>query len=99
MISHLNFQNVKRNKEECIQLMESVQQIVHAIIHLVIKSETVGSLPPARLFHVGKFTECVHLEDVIIAEKVSAGLCTKYTRMLKPNNLETRSSTSSARVK
>ncbi|KAJ7103887.1 hypothetical protein C8R44DRAFT_858941 [Mycena epipterygia] len=52
--------NVKRNKEECIQLMENIHRILNAIIDLHIKSETAGSLPPAILNHVGKFTETLH---------------------------------------
>ncbi|KAJ7105549.1 hypothetical protein C8R44DRAFT_745713 [Mycena epipterygia] len=50
-------QNVKRNKEECIQLIENIHGILYAIIDLHIKSETAGSLPPVILDYIGKFTE------------------------------------------
>ncbi|KAJ7107018.1 hypothetical protein C8R44DRAFT_744887 [Mycena epipterygia] len=50
-------QNVKRNKEECIQFMENTHGILYTIIALHLKSETAGSLPPATLDHIGKFTE------------------------------------------
>ncbi|KAF8130935.1 hypothetical protein K438DRAFT_1788449 [Mycena galopus ATCC 62051] len=50
-------QNVKRNKTECAQLMEHIHQIVYAIINLHIKSETVDSLPPSMLDHIGQFME------------------------------------------
>ncbi|KAJ7451897.1 hypothetical protein FB451DRAFT_1524447 [Mycena latifolia] len=53
-------QNVKRNKDDCIQLLENVYQLLYAIINLHIKSETKGSLDPATLDHVGKFTETLH---------------------------------------
>ncbi|KAJ7482459.1 hypothetical protein FB451DRAFT_1364523 [Mycena latifolia] len=53
-------QNVKRNKDDCIQLLENVYQLLCAIINLHIKSETKGSLDPATLDHVGKFTETLH---------------------------------------
>ncbi|KAJ7440871.1 hypothetical protein FB451DRAFT_1442779 [Mycena latifolia] len=50
-------QNVKRNKDDCIQLLENVYQLLYVIINLHIKSETKGSLDPATLDHVGKFTD------------------------------------------
>ncbi|KAJ7462867.1 hypothetical protein FB451DRAFT_1494899 [Mycena latifolia] len=50
-------QDVKRNKDDCIQLLENVYQLLSAIISLHIKSETKGSLDPATLDHVGKFTD------------------------------------------
>ncbi|KAJ7451875.1 hypothetical protein FB451DRAFT_1409490 [Mycena latifolia] len=53
-------QNVKRNKDDCVQLLENVYQLLNAIINLHIKPETKGSLDPATLDHVGKFTETLH---------------------------------------
>ncbi|KAJ7433054.1 hypothetical protein FB451DRAFT_1420083 [Mycena latifolia] len=53
-------QNVKKNKEDCIQLLENVYQLLCAIVNLHIKSETKGNLPPATLDHVGKFVETLH---------------------------------------
>ncbi|KAJ7482454.1 hypothetical protein FB451DRAFT_1393799 [Mycena latifolia] len=53
-------QNVKKNKEDCIQLLENVYQLLCAIVNLHIKSETKGNLPPATLDHVGKFMETLH---------------------------------------
>ncbi|KAJ7460280.1 hypothetical protein FB451DRAFT_1181950 [Mycena latifolia] len=53
-------QSVKKNKDDCIQLLENVYQLLCAIVNLHIKSETKGNLPPATLGHVGKFTETLH---------------------------------------
>ncbi|KAJ7472861.1 P-loop containing nucleoside triphosphate hydrolase protein [Mycena galericulata] len=53
-------QNVKKNKDECIQLMESVYQVLYGIVNLHIVSETAGSLPPTSLDDLGKFTETIH---------------------------------------
>ncbi|KAJ7484299.1 hypothetical protein FB451DRAFT_1363850 [Mycena latifolia] len=53
-------ENVKKNKEDCIQLLENVYQLLCAIINLHITSETKGNLPPATLDHVGKFTKTLH---------------------------------------
>ncbi|KAJ7791134.1 hypothetical protein B0H14DRAFT_3567829 [Mycena olivaceomarginata] len=53
-------QNVKRNKDECIRLMENIHQVLYAIVDLHIQSETAGSLHPATLDHIGNFTETLY---------------------------------------
>ncbi|KAJ7466325.1 hypothetical protein FB451DRAFT_1178474 [Mycena latifolia] len=57
-------QNVKKNKEDCIKLLENVYQLLCGIINLHLKSEAKGNLPPATLKHVGKFTDYVTLHKV-----------------------------------
>jgi hypothetical protein len=52
-------QNVQRNRDECVQLMENIHQVLYAIVDLHIKSETAGSLHPSILDHIGQFTEYV----------------------------------------
>ncbi|KAJ7810219.1 hypothetical protein B0H14DRAFT_2607507 [Mycena olivaceomarginata] len=47
-------QNVKRNKDECISIMENIHQILYAIVDLHIHSETIGSLHPVILDYIGK---------------------------------------------
>ncbi|KAF7335379.1 ATPase-AAA-core domain-containing protein [Mycena venus] len=53
-------QNAKRNREECIQLLENIPLVLFAIVNLYAKSEVVGSLPPSTLDHIGKFMETLH---------------------------------------
>ncbi|KAF8173958.1 hypothetical protein K438DRAFT_1980523 [Mycena galopus ATCC 62051] len=53
-------QTVKKNKDECIQLMERVHQVLYGIFNLHITSDTPGSLPPIALYDVGKFTQTLH---------------------------------------
>jgi hypothetical protein len=50
-------QIVKRNKAECVGLMEDIHQVLYAIINLYIRSDTAGSLPPSIMDHIGKFKE------------------------------------------
>ncbi|KAJ6557060.1 hypothetical protein DFH09DRAFT_1084408 [Mycena vulgaris] len=50
-------QTVKRNKEDCVQIMEHVHGVLYAIVNLHLKSETGGHLSPVTLHHIGKFTE------------------------------------------
>ncbi|KAJ7838031.1 P-loop containing nucleoside triphosphate hydrolase protein [Mycena olivaceomarginata] len=53
-------QNVKRNKDECAQLMENIHPVLYAIINLHLKAETVESLSPEMLDNIGKFMETLH---------------------------------------
>ncbi|KAJ7888445.1 hypothetical protein B0H14DRAFT_3716680, partial [Mycena olivaceomarginata] len=53
-------QNVKRNKDECAQLMEDIHPVLYAIINLHLKAETVESLSPEMLNNIGKFMETLH---------------------------------------
>ncbi|KAJ7087138.1 hypothetical protein C8R44DRAFT_752313 [Mycena epipterygia] len=53
-------QNVKKNKEECIQLMENIHELLYAVVNLHIKSETPSSLPPTTLSAIGELMETLH---------------------------------------
>ncbi|KAJ7714295.1 hypothetical protein B0H14DRAFT_2644495 [Mycena olivaceomarginata] len=53
-------QTVKKNKEECVRLLEDIHGVLYAIIDLHIKSETPGSIPPTILHYIGRFTETLH---------------------------------------
>ncbi|KAJ7849420.1 hypothetical protein B0H14DRAFT_3138001, partial [Mycena olivaceomarginata] len=53
-------QNVKQNKDECAQLMESIHPVLYAIINLQLKAETVESLSPEMLHNIGRFMETLH---------------------------------------
>ncbi|KAF8143641.1 hypothetical protein K438DRAFT_1783581 [Mycena galopus ATCC 62051] len=48
-------QNVKRNKDSCAELMDSIHEVLGAIISLHLKSEPIGCLPPSMLDNIGKF--------------------------------------------
>ncbi|KAJ7174629.1 hypothetical protein C8R46DRAFT_1081438, partial [Mycena filopes] len=44
-ITDKEVQNVKRNKDECFQLVESIHQVLYPFIQLHLKSETLGTGP------------------------------------------------------
>ncbi|KAJ7452600.1 hypothetical protein FB451DRAFT_1100740 [Mycena latifolia] len=50
-------QKVKRNRDECVQLMENIHGLLYVVINLHIESETRGSVLPTTLKHIGKFAE------------------------------------------
>ncbi|KAJ7181126.1 P-loop containing nucleoside triphosphate hydrolase protein, partial [Mycena filopes] len=53
-------QNVKRNKDECFQLVENIHRVLYPIIRLHLKSETLGTPHLAVLGAIGAFTETLH---------------------------------------
>ncbi|KAJ7457715.1 P-loop containing nucleoside triphosphate hydrolase protein [Mycena latifolia] len=53
-------QTVKRNQDDCTQMLEKIQVLLYAIIHIHVKSDTAGELPPDMLNHLGKFTQTLH---------------------------------------
>ncbi|KAJ7094858.1 hypothetical protein C8R44DRAFT_989649 [Mycena epipterygia] len=53
-------QNVKKNKEECVKLMENVHELLYAVVNLHMKDGTPSSLPPATLSAFGELTETLH---------------------------------------
>ncbi|KAJ7333994.1 hypothetical protein DFH08DRAFT_1083482 [Mycena albidolilacea] len=56
----LRVQNVTRNKDECVKLTESIYGLIYASVNLHLNLEAPGSLPPAMMHHIGKFTETLH---------------------------------------
>ncbi|KAJ7137053.1 hypothetical protein C8R44DRAFT_948811 [Mycena epipterygia] len=53
-------QNAKRNKKDCMSLMEDIYAVIHAIVNLHIQSEPMGSLSPAMLHHVARTLHKIH---------------------------------------
>ncbi|KAJ7115041.1 hypothetical protein C8R44DRAFT_984308, partial [Mycena epipterygia] len=53
-------QNVKKNKEQCIQLMDNINQVLYTVVNFLVKSGTESSLPPAVLNNLGRLTETLH---------------------------------------
>ncbi|KAJ7103925.1 hypothetical protein C8R44DRAFT_945403 [Mycena epipterygia] len=79
-------QNVKRNKDECIQLVENIQGILYTIIDLHITSDT-RSLPPAILNHIGKFTETLHKIHMFVETQQDGNKIKYFFRQNEMNKL------------
>ncbi|KAJ6518023.1 hypothetical protein C8R47DRAFT_1189442 [Mycena vitilis] len=62
-------QNVKRNRADCIQLIENIHQILYATVDLFIKSETAGSFNPSTLDHLAKFTGTLHTIQTFVQQQ------------------------------
>jgi hypothetical protein len=61
--------------------MESIHQVLYAIVNLHIKSETPGSLAPSTVDCIGKFMVCIRFssEDVFCVDKNDRTLHKIYT--------------------
>jgi hypothetical protein len=76
--------------------VENIPQMSYAIVNLHLMSNIPGSLPPATLYHLGRFTEYV---EFVTSKQLNNGDSehfTKYMYLLRCNKMETRSSISSA---
>ncbi|KAJ7142606.1 hypothetical protein C8R44DRAFT_725944 [Mycena epipterygia] len=80
-------QNLKRNKEQCVQLMENIHQVLHAIINLHMKPEVAGSLSPAILDHVGKFTQTLHKIHAFVEAQQDGNSLKHFFRQTEMNTL------------
>ncbi|KAJ7084127.1 hypothetical protein C8R44DRAFT_991902, partial [Mycena epipterygia] len=63
-------ENVKRNRDECVELMAYIHDILYAIISLNLKSNTGGILPPATLECIAQFTETLHKVYTFVTEQL-----------------------------
>ncbi|KAJ7482550.1 hypothetical protein FB451DRAFT_1393887 [Mycena latifolia] len=50
-------QTVKRNQDDCAQMLEQIHEVIYAVIWVHMKSDTAGELSPTMLHNLGKFTE------------------------------------------
>ncbi|KAJ7159773.1 hypothetical protein C8R46DRAFT_1287442, partial [Mycena filopes] len=55
-----SMQTVKHNRDDCVQVLEQIPQVLYAVIALHIKSDTGGELSPRVLSCIGNFTESLH---------------------------------------
>ncbi|KAJ7459376.1 hypothetical protein FB451DRAFT_1372067 [Mycena latifolia] len=53
-------QTIKRNEDECTQILKRIHELIYAVIWVHLKSDTVGELSPTMLNNLGKFTETLH---------------------------------------
>ncbi|KAJ7480754.1 hypothetical protein FB451DRAFT_1446776 [Mycena latifolia] len=53
-------ETVKKNRDDCTQILEQIHVLLYGIIRLHITSDPSGELPPNMLYELGKFTETLH---------------------------------------
>ncbi|KAJ7034168.1 hypothetical protein C8F04DRAFT_1395625, partial [Mycena alexandri] len=80
-------QSVKRNRASCVQLLENVHQVLFAIVDVHLKSATIGSLPPASLHHIGKFTDTLSKIHTFIEAQLDRKKIKHFFRQSEMNTL------------
>jgi hypothetical protein len=48
---------IKKNKDECVEMLEKIHQLLYAIVQVHMASNTGGELTPKMLNNLGAFTE------------------------------------------
>ncbi|KAJ6600489.1 hypothetical protein DFH09DRAFT_1070282 [Mycena vulgaris] len=56
----ISVQTIRKNQDDCTQLIERVHELLYAIIHLHLNSDVSGELPPSMLSKLGEFTTTLH---------------------------------------
>ncbi|KAJ7742238.1 hypothetical protein B0H16DRAFT_1728191 [Mycena metata] len=80
-------QNVKRNKDQCLHLVERIHPVLFAILRIHLESETVGSLPPAILEDLAQFTNTLHKTYTCIEIQQEGNKIRKFFRQSEARGL------------
>ncbi|KAJ7742824.1 hypothetical protein B0H16DRAFT_1463906 [Mycena metata] len=75
------------NKEECFQLVKSIHQVVYPIIHLYLRSESAGALPPLVVDKIAQFTETLHKISRFIEIQQDSNRIKQFFRQSEVNKL------------
>ncbi|KAJ7063931.1 P-loop containing nucleoside triphosphate hydrolase protein, partial [Mycena amicta] len=80
-------QNLRRNKSECIEMMEQVQNILAVIIQLELDSRAQQGLGPQALSNFGNFTKTLHKLDAFMNSQQQTNRFTQFLRQHEMNLL------------
>ncbi|KAJ7446976.1 hypothetical protein FB451DRAFT_1412038 [Mycena latifolia] len=80
-------QNVRKNREECIKLMEDIYRLLCGLVSLHFNSEPRGNLAPATLQHVGEFTETLHKIHTFVEAQQEGSKIKQFFRQTKTKTL------------
>ncbi|KAJ7811484.1 hypothetical protein B0H14DRAFT_2859997 [Mycena olivaceomarginata] len=80
-------QNVKKSKAQCFQLTENIHGVIYAIVDLYMHRETPGTLPPATMKHVAKFTETMHKIHTFVEAQLDSSRIKHFFRQSEMNTL------------
>ncbi|KAJ7875671.1 hypothetical protein B0H13DRAFT_2549577 [Mycena leptocephala] len=80
-------QSVKRNKDECVGLMENVHRVLCAIVTLHVRFETAGSLSPSILHHIGSFKKTLHKIYTFVEAQQDGNKIKQFLRQSEMNVL------------
>ncbi|KAJ7769919.1 hypothetical protein B0H16DRAFT_1516815 [Mycena metata] len=80
-------QSVKRNKDECLQLLESIHPVLYSIVHLHLKSKIIGSLSPPVLKDIEMFTQTLHKIYMFLGTQQDGNKIKQFFRQNEVNGM------------
>ncbi|KAJ7609912.1 hypothetical protein FB45DRAFT_804863 [Roridomyces roridus] len=80
-------QTVKKNREQCARLSENIHSVMHAIAEVYLRTETPGSIPPATMNQVAKFTGTIHKIHAFVEAQLDKSRIKHFFRQSEMNAL------------
>ncbi|KAJ7493856.1 hypothetical protein FB451DRAFT_1164723 [Mycena latifolia] len=80
-------QVVKRNRDDCTQMLEQVHELIYGIIHLHITSATAGELSPNMLNHLEGFMETLRKIHTFVEAQQEKNRIKQFFRQVEMNIL------------
>ncbi|KAJ7918193.1 hypothetical protein B0H13DRAFT_1869672 [Mycena leptocephala] len=81
-------QTVKRNKDDCTQMLDQIQELLYGIIHSHIAfSDTAGELSPSMLGDLRKLTETLHKIHTFVEAQQESSRIKQFFRQGEMNTL------------
>ncbi|KAF8181380.1 P-loop containing nucleoside triphosphate hydrolase protein [Mycena galopus ATCC 62051] len=80
-------ETIKRNQDDCLHLLEQINDLVYAIIRLHITSETSGELPPRMLYNLGRLTETLHKVHAFVEAQQETNRIKQFFRQVEMSAL------------
>ncbi|KAJ7488073.1 hypothetical protein FB451DRAFT_1081691 [Mycena latifolia] len=73
-------ESVKTNKEECLQMVDHIQELLWAVVDLCVRSNTDGVLPPAVLTKIGNFARMLQKIHTFMSDQAKMGKIQRFLR-------------------
>ncbi|KAJ6603367.1 hypothetical protein DFH09DRAFT_1270255 [Mycena vulgaris] len=80
-------QTIKRNKDTCTQVLKQIHELIYAIIHLHVHSDTGGQLSPYMLKTLGRFMETLPKIHTFVEAQQQKSRVRKFFRQGEMNSL------------
>ncbi|KAJ6600432.1 hypothetical protein DFH09DRAFT_595284 [Mycena vulgaris] len=80
-------QAIKKRKNDCITMLEQIHELLYAIIHLHMNSDTGPELPPNMLGNLGKFTDTLHKVHIFVEAQQDKSRIKQFFRQGEMNIL------------
>ncbi|KAJ7480724.1 hypothetical protein FB451DRAFT_1365150 [Mycena latifolia] len=80
-------QNVKKNRDDCTQMLERIHEVLYGILSLHITSDTGGEFTPDMLHNLAKVTETLHKIHTFVEAQQETSRIKNFFRQSELNTL------------